>query len=1231
MDYSKQKNQPGQSTHAQNRNFNRNTSRTKTSKQPAKEYDLFTGGGTHAPEINKDATDIKPAEGTKTSDFTIFYNIAFENAEKVKKLMNDKTSAQQNAFWAEYLWKAHFLSKNSNGYEITDKDEKVIPQLLRKVEELRNYHSHIWHDNVVLVFTDELKEFVEQKYNEALAQLFIDYPGAVSDYEYLNQKTYKNKFNLFNEVRIDGKIKHFITREGRIFFLSFFLTTGQMNQFLQQRTGYKRADMPQFKIKRLLYTFYCNRDGAAITDFNHEERFIDTLAPEVRENVFKARTAFKLISYLMDYPDYWGSKDAMPLFDESGELIKNVEQLKQYIESRKLLAGLRFKLIDRTIPESLEQEDDAEKLRKEQEDKYRTGTIAFTHDDVPGYSFHINFESLHRLVLLQTLQKSIINEQPPLAILTDILKKHVNNRAMLYEILTKPVSVRTEKDQDYLLTKENQHLRGGRKLTEIGIAFFEAIEKGNPEKDIVLLANYLRPGNVKWVPIIDKYFNEKPEVEPEPIQVYQQDFVLGTVQKFRAGNRFVFYTAKYLMDFGGDDWYWGMERFPQVNEEGEKGLVKMKTYFKASAIPLEDDYRLTLEDGHIYLAIPKNENGKANHEKFYQFALGPNAMRYLAVYIHKNETGYAAKFDQFLRSLADDLEKLKENGHFDEQAGYSILEKPFVASFLKPAFNAPDKLRQLVKNRIAFIKKEWEHALANRQYLSRSAKNKLVMNAYRLFDWTNEAADGKFFRANEYNQMSVCHYSLHLKSTLPGKQITFDYLFEKLFELKTRKPPIPSEIKELLNDAKSLDHLMELVFNDRQLFFDNLLSLPSQLLKKEFPALCRKVGVSIPADFLKPAELEELKDKHQKTLDVQAFSIHPMLIVKHFFRDEYDAGKILSTVTREDGTTFKQRPVLNLFSDLRKNKQLGNVLHQDFYRTEMVENLYPAENQKKQVNALKGLINTTHTEDILLWWMAQRYLENNDFTKNIGEIIKAGRNIQLDNMNALSISLPLVNGGAEDALKESLYTEVLMHQLDDMMFMTEKSRLRKAAVHFKKRCSTEYQLWESDLKTLSENQFDGKELPDGTKGKPIPFQLLRNELDLVRRTGQKLADYMLAFEKNVLQKALDIRHDDDKNKFQAWLKAGFDKRPGMKADDKYHFNFAAVLNLAGQLAEVNAEVLSDYRNITFHDDVPITGMGSFSWLTRKGESIRDLLQITEDLHAKKDRTAWLPGGDKHKL
>jgi hypothetical protein len=1195
-----------------------------TDRRPTDEYDFFTGGGTEIVEI-----DGFVKSTTKTADFTIYYNLAVESVNAIQQQIKDQSKELQNAFWVEHFWKAHLQSKNSDGYQVTEKDKRIIAGLITKVTELRNYHSHIWHDNSVLEFSEELKVFTEQKYEEAKAGLISQYPGAVADFEALLKKDkYKKKQPLFKKA--EGK--NFITTEGRVFFLGFFLSTGQMNQFLQQRSGYKRSDLPEFKIKRILYTFYCNRDGAAIAKFNHEERVIDQLDKNTRQNILKARTAYKLLSYLVDYPEYWGNKDDMPLFDNNNEPIKQVKQLKQFIEQENLLHQLSFTLIERTAIVAEDEDTTAEATIKEHEDKYRLGSINFKHADLPDYTFQINFDTLYRLVLLELLKDDSFN---PLSVLNQILANLVANRKELYRVLIKPANKRDENEVLYLLSKENQYLRGQRRVTEKGIIFFDGLQNGVPEKshETILLANYLRDENTPWLPVINKKGVDKDEFAPEPIQVYQQDFILGQEQKFRAGNRFVFYAAKFLMDFAGDQWYWGMENFSKDALGKNAALVKTKKYFKASEIPNDGDYRLTIEDDHIYIALLKNADAEKNHERFYQFAIGPTALRYLACYIKDNEKNYAEAFCDFLKATARDIEKLKTQTFFDEADGYELLEHHFVAGYVKANNGNVDKLVQQVKSRIAYIKNEWDVAINNKQYLSRSQKNRLIMDAYRLFDWSVEGrSDGKFLRANEYNQMSVCHYSLvNLEAKPLEGRAKLNELYNRLFKLNNRQPPVQDEIKKLLFAATSLDNLMERIFKNRSVYLQGKIDLPLKFLKKALPELCRQLGISIPIGLLtdEPSK-RQLAEKHQKTLEVQPFVIHPMMVLKNFFKAHYKQSQPIELV--------KELKAVPVFENVRKNVQLNNVLHKAFYDSEIAAKLYSKPECKKARHKLIGLMNTTFTEDILLWWMAQRYLNNNDFTKAMGELVTGQQNIKITNLHSLQIQLQLKRGTETapgqpsvllDRVDGNLFTSVLMHQLDDMMFMTEQSRLRKAAVHFINRCTVEKEIWATELENMATRQLGVQKLPDGTKGQPIPFQVLRDELELVRRTGQKLADYILLFEKRVLQKQLDEKFKGDKLKYQKYLKTLFEEQSTRKkcesdtSDYKAHVNFETIVSFAGETHD-ELKKLSLYRPIAFHNDVPIGTSGSFAWLTREGTGIRNFLQITENLNAKKDRTAYLP-------
>jgi hypothetical protein len=1197
-------------------------------------------------EAEKSDYDFFTAEDTKTADLTIYYNVALDAVDKIKKRIADWPRSRQYAFWAEYLWKAHLLKKNSNGYELSARNEWMIDLLLNKLEEIRNFHSHIWHDNKALAFDKELKEFVQQKYEEAKAALYVDYPNALLDYEQLEKQPKMRKFEHFKWV--PERKQFFITPEGRIFFLSFFLTTGQMSQLLQQRSGSKRSDMPLFKIKRLLFAYYCHRDGASMDDFNHEERFIDTIDLNEKSDILKARTAYKLMSYLFDYPWYWGNRKEMPLYNEQGEIIRNVEQLKDFIErNNALLPGLQFQLIERKVVFNalVNSDKEQEEHIKHQEDKHRIGTIAFTSDAITGHIFHIDFDTLHRLVLLQMLHNGSQQEQSPIEILQETLKAQAANRERIAGILVAPPAKRSEEDLGYLLDKKNQHLRGGRKLTELGIGYFEALEKDQSEKrrDALLLANFLRNSQTEFTEIPVEKFNHK-EVEPfepEPIHVYQQDILLGTTQKFRAGNRFMYYAARYLMDFAGDNWYWGVEKFDLEKKDEDartESLLKIKSYLKASELMVANDYRLTLENDHVYLALLKNKNGKSNHERFYQFAIGPQAMRYLMAYLINHKEDFSNKLHLFLKNLTEDLQSIYGQGGFVEEHAYKLIERPFVLGFLQNNTGNIDKLKQSVIARIDYILNKWQEALANKQYMSRSEKNRLIMDAYRLFEWP-KGNDGhpRFLRAVEFNEMSVCHYSLHKKENKqangrqgrfkPNKS-KFDYLFEDLFHLDERKPPIPREITRLVQQANSLDELMELVIANRTADLlrrkNEMLkwSMPVQQQKKELPAICRMLGISVPAGILQEQERMKLKAKQQRTMTVQPFAIHPMLVLKYFFPEACVCDKEAEYHTNREGRTLKKLPAVPVFANIRKNKGWREKLVNEFYDIDIVESLYPAEIHKKQKEALTGLMNTTCTEDILLWWMCNEYLSNNRYTQTMGEFVRKQKNTgrkYVGEFHQLQVTIPLQEGSSTP-----VYMEMLMHQLDDLMFAVQKSRLGKAASHFLTRCTVEKELWKEELQNVVQNQLGGTDLPEGTHKTPIPFKLLMAELELVRRTGQELAKHMLEFENQVLRTALK-QHRGNKEAFHQWLKEEYKRSEDSKKFPTYFFNFKNILRLSKAIGlvldDTLIETMDKYRNVTFHNDVPENG--SFSWLTRTGQPLRQALQIEKDLHSKKDRSMYV--------
>jgi hypothetical protein len=248
-------------------------------------------------------------------------------------------------------------------------------------------------------------------------------------------------------------------------------------------------------------------------------------------------------------------------------------------------------------------------------------------------------------------------------------------------------------------------------------------------------------------------------------------------------------------------------------------------------------------------------------------------------------------------------------------------------------------------------------------------------------------------------------------------------------------------------------------------------------------------------------------------------------------------------------------------------------------------------------------------------------LSNNVYTQDMGEFVKKQKRASSDyvsEFHKMAITIPL----KQESSTSKLYMQLLMHQLDDLIFRMQRDRLGKAAEHYLHRCKEERSLWETALSEMPENCLIDGQLPDGSVRKPIPFQLLINELDLVRRTGQELAKHMLQFEKLVLQEGLG--QHGSRNEFHNWLQREYEKSHYGEKFPVSFYNFESILSLANTLgrniSEANAKLVSEYRNITFHNDIPL--QGSFSWMTRAGQPLAKILGVERELHGKKDRSMY---------
>lgn len=1176
-------------------------------------FDLFTGG------------PLTNINHSKSADMVIFYNIAVGNMEKMIGHLEDKKyqpiewkqlSFNEHGYrmLAEYLWKVHTDARNKSDHSLKEDDKAMVNALLGKLNDIRNYHAHIWHDNAALYFPKQLQRFVEDRFDRAVAATFEEDPAAALDFEKKRQKD-KKQYALFN--------RGYITGEGKVFFLSFFLTKGQMSKFLQQRKGSKRTDMPLFKMKHKVYKYYCHRDGASITGFHQEEEQLNAMSGEERADILKARQAYKLISYLYDYPEYYADGDTIPLVlpskDKGKPLqkVNTIAELLQLIDHNGLFTALKF------IPISIPHED-TEQSSKEAFIKSRT--VAIQDKEITDHIFHIGFESLYKLVMLSLKY----GEEEVLPRLRNAMQVQAAHRNRLYQILNKGLSKLTASDDEYLTDKSHHFLRGYRKLTEKGIVFFERYSKGNKinEKQAEQLEAMLRPLSVPG------------ERSPEPILLYAHDFIEKTEQKFRPVNRFVHFAVHYLIDHQQvKDWYWQVERFdPEKVKQFQQNIDE------------ENGWRLCLDDDHVTVGIAKDENcqeivlntAKNDQEQpMYLFRLGPRALRYImAVLILKEGGHHQGDFsnhdlsvNDFLRAaMKQDMERLSEGSR-----ELKMLEDVYLPSYLKKE-NDQDIQTQInkLKERFSRMQQEWAIMTSGTKHLRRAEKNRAVMNLYKLFDWSVDDKGVKFLRKDEYNELSICHYSLKDKDK-------FNHLFYELFKLNHRKPAIPQEIVNILKKSESLGELLERVIEDRTMYIEDQLELleelPSKLKKKNVLMLSKLLNVPVPSSMLQERSRLALAQKREKTLAVLPFVIHPMMVLKYFghksYKENYENKKGIS---RKDNDLFKA---------LRR-KHYTSALHQPHYELDFIDRLITTtedEAQEKAYNKYKekwiGRVNTTQTEDAILWQVALKYLSGNVYTQTMAKALeKEGKGLQVGALHKETIDLSLKQGrgtsNEDDTRAQPIWVRLRFHQLDDLMFTVERERLRRAGCHYIMRHKQEADYWSSD--TLQTSEKEAREDTNysysensGDRVNPIPYQVLREEMQLVAQHGIYLSGYLLNWERQVLHEHTKALNPEQK---QAFLIERTSKK-----EDQYHYcNFEKVLELSRQLPNetdynierygIDINELKYYRNKAFHNGIPLES--SFSFAVRPESALGSFLHVTEPLHQPKDRSKYIvmDGDDK---
>lgn len=1142
--------------------------------------------------------------GWKVPEMAVFYNIAYARINRyinhLLDISNNDTEANFETLTSnqdhpeheriflklrDYLWKGYNSDKNSSGHILTENERSLIIEMLKKLKEIRNFHSHYWHDNSVLCFGIDLKNHIEQLHNSAKEALNKDFPYEISIYEL-------KKKSLFDE----HQEQHFITKNGRIFFLSFFLTRGEMARCLQQSKGYKRNDKPEYKITHLIYRHYTHRDGSTRQHYGHPETILDSMLPNERKDILFARQAFKLITYLNDIPSKNSDTELFPLFLDG---TTRVETNEDFITFCKNLGWFNeFKI---TPTKNIIDKDNPEVIT----DKLHSLTF-----NVNNFEINLSTHSLHRLLL------DCLRKQDNGMFIIEKLKLFCQEREYLYKLLTDN-SAQIEHEEKNTTTIEQEieqyyrfKLRGSKYLRSMMGFWLEKLEQGNQKLSYKNLT---------------KVLDFKDLILSSPIEVTYYDFFFKDEEKPRHSDNFVHFAINYLIDFQlVPNWFWLFERYaPEkqtvrkvINgkEEVQSVLVnKRNTRFCTTTPELTDTdkevdnaskWRLAINnDNQILVGIYTDESpeyrssGKA--PKF-KFLLGHRAIKNLLL-THINNGAKPENINDFFDDIILDIKTLKTSVPVSKNSLRILTDNEIPKSFLvKSGINKPlnnEQLLTITTARINGIKSKLENVRADvsaYSKLKRAEKNQLIMDCYRLFDWQYPLDNKfKFLRKNEYQQMSVYHYCLDkkwdtvkfsnklfndIKSELPQDikyfieskkkastykklRTTTSQLFKEIDTSKCAKniqvlkvvlnkymalekmpyfhlikdviPHTPKIILEQLQKSNSLNELLDHVC---QITIEQLALWMNQLTDRDNSkviAIAAKLGIS---DYENPI-LE----------DFIPFDIHPISVLRKYHKRELmsSSGK------------------LSLSKKLRENPLFAKGLKHENYQWQPYLELFNLDKvDLKRKKKIIGVTNEVNCHDRLLWRIAQKYLkETSQVYRDFITENRRGKNSQ----QAVEHSWAFSNLRNTKILREfnvdefkvndkpfkKIYLQVYFHQLDDYLLVESKDVLLLAIKQVIVR------------KTYLEKEQENI----------ISYTEVFNEIQRVYNDSIHCAQQLLNWEKYIVDSKMTLSE-----------RLAYGKKKELEGKRPY-ISFEKVCQKAG-LSEEEKEILSKIRGTAFHANIP---------------------------------------------
>ncbi len=827
-----------------NRQNVQNTNQNRTNK-PISKFELFTGG--------------------KTPAFALFYNLAHARvAGIVYQLLGNISEKHDEGkiqtfyeTWLknpidttgkifpklrDYLWKGYNQNKNSDGYLIEEKDKKLIIKMLRTLSNVRNFHSHIWHDNAAITIDNELKKTIEALHRDAYLSFFKENPKEVEKHEKeytITEETCKKtekKIIVYGEKMFFSQHegKTFFKKDGRIFFLSFFLTSGEISRFLQQCDNYKRQDTKQDKFLHKVFRFYTHRDGATRQHYGQTENMLQQMSADEKKQALNGKQAYKLISYLNDVPTYCRDTTLQALylngspletaqdyidFCKKYDLFQSLFTISPLIKTRKnddedeveyesnqlIISVLNKKYSHKEEKEN--QRLQKEKTQMTQSDREEQVSVVpnilplkMPQDKLNHYEkcladtstmpIHLSKNTLHRLIL-DALRRSDKGESCR-SILSNFLDERKEFYRFCYDNDFKDSILEL-----YKFEKDNE--------------FYDVYYRFKiRNEDLMYGMGKWREGKT-WK---DGFENTVLEM---PIEVDYYDFYYEQDEKIRKQDNFLFYSIRYLIDFQVTTWYWLVEKF-EIEEETrlveEFGKKVPKTFMVNKrrvkfVRQIPEGWRLAIDhENHAMIGFFADENGeneRSSKEASHKFSVGHKAIKALMMtHFDKNKS-----INDFFKPIIADIQTITSKNHNvslqilsknELPESFQIVREMMPKTDINKAKNDAIKLLDSkIKTLNSIIKGEGES-----KRWRRADKNRFIMDCYTYYDWNYpNNSKFKFLRKNEYKNMSVYHYCLDRKEKGTWQARNFEFLMEGI------RQHIPDAILDMLHGAKSFEMLFQ--------------------------------------------------------------------------------------------------------------------------------------------------------------------------------------------------------------------------------------------------------------------------------------------------------------------------------------------------------------------------------------------------------------------------------------